>query len=157
MSWSQSVGPSRNILPFDNGIAGRNRNNYKNTVRDTVYDCVETIAAINGHALPVPIRRIDGKYVELCLDADNFNMLTTQHRITSLYGGFVAKELLLDRVYLNILRQIISCEFPHIQVSLRTRGIYDTCFIYLESIRTLAPVKFGTKAEEWKCHLDVTR
>lgn len=157
LRWRQSVRRFRNILPFDYDLTNRNSNNYKPTVCDTVCEYVETIAALDGHALSVHVRITDGKYVYPCLYKNNVIALPPQHRITSLYDGFVAQALHLDSISLNTFHQILPCELPHIRVSLRTRGIRDTCLIYRESIRTLAPAKIATKAEVWKCHLDVAQ
>lgn len=77
VSWRQRVGRSRNNLRFDHSIASRSSNNYKPTVRETVCECVEMIAALDGHVLSVFARRIDGQYVNPYLDTDNIILLPT--------------------------------------------------------------------------------
>lgn len=86
-AWRGTVGPSRNILPLNHGLVGRVSNNYKSTVHEAVCDYVETVVSVDGHALPIHIRRADGQYCDQCFDTDSVIVLPPKHSLRSLHDG----------------------------------------------------------------------
>lgn len=57
-----SIGPSLSIRPLEHFLIGRESNNYKNNDRNAICNYNEMVAAVDGHALPISMRRTDVQY-----------------------------------------------------------------------------------------------
>lgn len=136
------------MLPFDHVPVRVIYNNYKPTTRDAVSNYVETIAAVDCHALPVHVRGAEKQYVYPCFDTENFIVFPRKHSFRSFLYGYSAQTETDDKTILfSTFRDKIKHALPHIRVSLRSRIICDTCFVYRESIRTKSAQKLPSKAE----------
>lgn len=62
-----------------------------------------------------------------------------------------------NRISLNTFRQIMKTETPLFCVSMRVRGICDTCFIIHEHFRTLSPQYLASRVDKWQNHLHDAR
>lgn len=135
--WSSNIGKSSSILPLDHGVTFWQRNNYKPSALHVVSQYIESFAAVDVHPLPIKIRTADGEYVDSWFDTEKVIVLPPCHSITSLFEGYKqCTEKAPDRIAVNNFRAILSTEMPRTHVSLQTRGICDTCFVFRKRVRT---------------------
>lgn len=125
-------------------------NSYKENARKSVTDYLETVAALDEHALLIHIHRSDGQFADPYFDSKIVIVLSLLHGLTCLFDWYSKDRVIPNaHILLNTFRWILKSELPHIGVSMGTRDICDSCFIFCESLCTDPTKRRAVKAEEW--------
>ena len=152
--WLKVTKPNRDVLPPKHGLTGQTSNAAKPEAREAVMSWLRGIADFHGHALPVRIRAADRKLMDKIEGSEQMVVLPPRFTKRSLYDEYIMfqQDEALQLAWPTFL-DALNKDMPWIRVSLRERGLCDTCFGFRESVRTISDAKLGSKAHEWKQHL----
>lgn len=156
--WKSRISLSWSIISRDHVHASSTTLHYKGIARDGVSNYVETIAAVDGLAFLVHVRREGGHHTNPSRVTYSVIVLPRRHGMPSLLEVYNEPGQCDDnRISLNTFPQIMKTETTHIRVSMRVQGICDTCFIICERVRTLSLQRPASLAEDWHNYFDGAR
>ena len=153
--WRRLTIKQRDVLPDDCGITGYSSNAAKLVARNAVIKYIQNVADVDGHPLPILIRRSDKKSINEIDESESLVVLPPQYTKRSLHKDYLNFQI--DKsmhLSLTIFMDVLERDLPHIRVSLRAKGLCDLCFVFRETVRTVSDKHLVQRSEEWRSHLN---
>lgn len=147
--------PQRSVLSIDNGLTGRTSNNARPVAQAAIRRFIKDIADYDWTVLPVRVPQNPAEMQDMSTVTNQVVLLPP--RYTKRYMFLLYTEAHEEDIFKVIWRTFyytVERDMPYVRVSLRTRGLYDQCFSFRDSILTVPDCSVTEKAEELHEHLD---
>ena len=156
-NWRRATEPNRDVLPDEHALVDRKgdqANASKPEARKAAAEYIKFVAEREGHPLPVRIRASDKRLMEKIEGTEQMLVLPprfTRRSLHSAYLQYQADQSL--HLSLPAFTYTLTDDVPWVRISLRARGLCDTCMSFRESLRMVSDSKVKERGLQWKVHL----